>query len=186
MIRAWAIALCAFTAWTTTAAQTTSKEVFQAEDGRVVEGTALATKADLEATEASLRADLGETKTSLRAEIKTAETSLRADLKTTETTLRSEIEATETTLRAEIKASETSLRSEMQVLRSEMRWMFGLLTAAFLAVAGFFWKTLWDMKAQLSAIAERLRIATPIIDPMQDEQGRLDLTPAGNKTESGR
>ncbi len=182
MIKAWAIALCALTAWAAAAAQTTSssKEVFQVEDGRVVEGTALATKADLEATESALRADitalradLEETETSLRADI----TELRADLKTTETTLRSEIKASETTLRSEIKATEASLRSEM-------RWMLGLLTAAFLAVAGFFWKTLWDMKAQLSAIAERLRIATPIIDPTQDEQGRFDLTAAGNKTES--
>ena len=176
MIKAWAIALCALTAWAAAAAQTTSssKEVFQVEDGRVVEGTALATKADLEATEASLRADLEEAETSLRADI----IALRADLKTTETTLRSEIKASETTLRSEIKATEASLRSEM-------RWMLGLLTAAFLAVAGFFWKTLWDMKAQLSAIAERLRIAAPIIDPTQDEQGRFDLTAAGNKTESG-
>ena len=154
MKRMLAIALGACLMWTAAplyADQIAAKDILRTEDGSVVEGTALATKADLEATE---------------------------------TRLNSKIEATETTLRAETKSTETRLRDEIQVLRSEMRWLFGILIGVFLAAAGFFWKMLSDLKAQFAALAERMQIAAPTINPAPDGQGHFDLTAAGNKTEA--
>ncbi len=93
MKRMLAAALGACLMWTAAplyADQIVAKDILRTEDGSVVEGTALATKADLKA----------------------AESAIRAETKATETRLDSKIEAVETRLRDEIQI----LRSEMRWL----------------------------------------------------------------------
>lgn len=56
------------------------------------------------------------------------------------------------------------LKREIDALRSEMRWLFGivfLLLIAFLTGAGILLKILFDMKGQISEIAGRLQTAPP-------------------------
>lgn len=137
------------------ASQLPPKDILRTDDGSVVEGTALATKADLE----------------------DVETALREDIKATS----ADLEATETALRADLKAAEASLRNEMRWMVGIMIALF----AALLAGVWFLFRVLLELKGQLAAVVERLQIIAPTINPAQDGQGRFDLAPAANKTEAG-